>query len=312
MNKIIALLIIFCVQFPTFAAEPFGIALALEGEVLVTRGIIEFEAKTEETFFFEDDIETGEDGRVQISFHSSFLSIGPNTVMSLSREVGDNGEDLIIVSLEEGEFRSKINDLDVDQYFEVHSERGKLRVHGTDFVTSYSPDDGDAFGVSVLEGKVGISENTDEDEDEGNGDDQAENDGGGTNSTVSDESNSENNSNNSGGATFVSSNQSSGFNDDGAQDVASMSESDNDNLKSKFPMPGDDEQSPLFFENIGIQNIDVTEIASQVSEQAQLVLDVTQPATSNPVVEAISQLNNDTVPTSPNGFRINFTIDISN
>jgi len=305
------------------ASEPFGIALSLEGEVYVTRGIIELEAKIEETFYFEDDIETGEDGSVQISFNSSFLSIGPNTSVSLYREKGEKGEDLIIISLDEGKFRSKINDLELNQFFEVHTDRGNLRVHGTDFVTSYSPESGDKFGVSVLQGSVGITENNESDEEPDSETSSTESPAE-TDSSNNDNETTFNNSqeeeidddnpqitiieNNQADdikPTFIYSNQASGFSEAGAEELSNLSSNDVESLKSQFPIPGDDEEEPLFFSDLGIKDVRIDEIATVFSEEASEVLEITQPTATNPVSEEVANINDQ----SNSGFRINFTID---
>ena len=299
-----------------FAADTFGIALALEGEVYVTRGIIELEAKIEETFYFDDDIETGEDGSVQISFNSSFLSIGPNTSISLSREKGLKGEDLIIITLDEGKFRSKINDLELNQYFEVHSDRGNLRVHGTDFVTSYTPESGDKFDVSVLQGSVGIKENK-EAEDES----VSKNEGSPTEKPVEIAVNNLNEDevddddpqvvkaeikkNNENKTTFVNSNQVSGFSETDPKYLLGLSSNDAEKLKVEFPIPGDDEEDPLYFTDLGIKDLKIDQIATVFSDEANEILEITQPTSTNPIAEEVANINDQ----SNSGFRINFTID---
>ena len=96
-----------CAYAQKSGAEPFGLALSVKGEVLLTRGDIEFEAKIEESLFYDDAIETGEDGHLIISFGSSFISVGPNTSFSMARQKVKNGKELIVVNLQSGKFRSK-------------------------------------------------------------------------------------------------------------------------------------------------------------------------------------------------------------
>ena len=154
-------LVILFSSFPlvTFAksAEPFGLVMARSGENYLTRGILEFEAQIEETLMWGDEIETGEDGSLQITFGSSFLSIGPNTYVSFHKETNGKGEELLLMKLEEGSFRSKILNLGSKQFFEVVTENGRLRVDGTDFVTSFNSESEEPFNVSVLQGQVALT-----------------------------------------------------------------------------------------------------------------------------------------------------------
>jgi hypothetical protein len=347
------LMLLFILNFTSLlyaTEEDFGIALALEGEVYVARGgedgtlEMDFEAKVEENFFFNDTIETGEDGSLQVSFNSSFLSIGPNTILQLQRKKGKNGEDLIIISLEEGKFRSKINDLSLNQYFEVRTDRGNLRVHGTDFVTEYDPENGDKFAVSVLEGKVGIAQNTEGDAtdtgDESAGADVANDSSSGGADTKEGNDNSPNDNTDEGVVNtsdtpterllvdesvnddnpivndenqdlnkpiFLNTNETSGFTDSGPEELSNLTLGDVESLKSKFPMPGDDEQESLTLLDLGIKEVLIDEVASNVSREIQTVLEITQPASTNPVTEEITTINDQT----NSGFRINFTIDTS-
>ena len=142
--------LVFCLLGPLWSSE-MGMALYVEGEVYVTRGIMDFEAQVEDVLMWGDEIETGDDGSIQMILDASLLSIGPNTVLSFERREGDAGEELFVVQLEEGALRSKVLNLGSRQFFEVESQSGSLRVHGTDFVTRAG---GGAFDVSVLQGKV--------------------------------------------------------------------------------------------------------------------------------------------------------------
>lgn len=135
---------------PLWSSE-MGMALYVEGEVYVTRGILDFEVQVEDVLMWGDEIETGDDGSVQMILDASLLSIGPNTVMSFERREGGDGEELFVVQLEEGALRSKVLNLGSRQFFEIESNSGSLRVHGTDFVTRVGEG---AFNVSVLQGKV--------------------------------------------------------------------------------------------------------------------------------------------------------------
>ncbi len=142
--------LVFCLVGTLWSSE-MGMALYVEGEVYVTRGILDFEAQVEDVLMWGDEIETGDDGSMQMVLDASLLSIGPNTVLTFERRDGEDGEELFVVQLEEGALRSKVLNLGSRQFFEVESESGSLRVHGTDFVTRAG---GGAFDVSVLQGKV--------------------------------------------------------------------------------------------------------------------------------------------------------------
>ncbi|MGB1889256.1 MAG: FecR domain-containing protein, partial [Akkermansiaceae bacterium] len=137
----------------------FGTVLSAKGEAYVTRGFLEFDIKIEDELQFDDEIETGEDGRVQLSFKSSFISIGPNTCFSISKEEED-GMIITLIDLECGEIRSKILALEEDERYRVDSINGAVEVTGTDFVTGVNPDD-DALSVSVLHGGVKVSSEDD-------------------------------------------------------------------------------------------------------------------------------------------------------
>ena len=129
----------------------FGMILIKEGDVLLTRGIMEFPAKIEDSLQYGDEVETGENGRVQLSFKSSFISIGPNSYFSIEKEE-EEGLDITVLALEEGDIRSKIIDLDPDERYHIETEKGTVVVTGTDFVTSVGEDA--SASVSVLEGSI--------------------------------------------------------------------------------------------------------------------------------------------------------------
>lgn len=193
------------------ANEVFGLVLFREGEALVTRGILEFDAQVEEVLFFEDEIETGEDSSMQITFDSSFVTIGPNTMCTIEK-VEENGEEVIRLVLDQGSLRSKILNLGSRQFFEVHSDSGKLRVHGTDFVAAV-PEESGSFDVSVIHGKVAV-------DGAAGGADQAE-----------------------AQPMFLSERESSsvgGDSSEAAGQVSNLSLQDVDNLKEALPIPGDD------------------------------------------------------------------------
>ena len=145
--------LVFCLLAPLWSSDDMGMALYVEGEVYVTRGILDFEAQVEDVLMWGDEIETGDDGSLQMVLDASLLSIGPNTVLSFEKREGEAGEELFVVQLEEGALRSKVLNLGSRQFFEVESDSGSLRVHGTDFVTRAG---GGAFDVSVLQGKVEV------------------------------------------------------------------------------------------------------------------------------------------------------------
>lgn len=285
-SKCTLLLFLFISFQPCFSEElkPFGIALALSGEVFVTRGIIEFDAKIEESFYYQDSIETGEDGSVQISFDSSFLSIGPNTSLTIEKNVNEKGEEIILIELEEGQFRSKIIDLPENQFFEIETESKKLRVHGTDFVTSFKPDQKNNFKVSVLQGKVGVTSPDGEDSGE------AQDSGALVDDNV----------------VFVSRRQSSNFGQKGSDNrVENLSDIKVDEIRTELPVPGDDEAEPIFFADLGTEGIEITELATQVKSEVELSLDTTQSSALNPAAQAVQELNSD----AASGFKLDFFID---
>lgn len=199
-----------CISASQLAAnEVFGLVLFRQGETLVTRGILEFDAQVEEVLFFEDEIETGEDSSMQITFDSSFVTIGPNTMCTIEK-VEENGEEVIRLILDQGSLRSKILNLGSRQFFEVESDSGKLRVHGTDFVAAV-PEESESFDVSVINGKVAVEDGADAAEQTGSQ------------------------------PVFLSERQSSSVGgSDTAGQVSNLSLQDVDNLKEALPIPGDD------------------------------------------------------------------------
>lgn len=245
-------------RFSLQSADVFGLALQVEGEVLVTRGILEFEAQVEEVLMWEDEIETGDDGLLQLTFDSSFLAIGPNTLVSFEKEVGENGEELYVMTLEQGSFRSKILNMGSRQFFEVHTEGGKLRVHGTDFITSYDGESDGGFNVAVLQGRVAVSPP------EG---------GGGADSDEGDGAVAENAGSSGSGESvetaepvMLTQNQSGGVGAGGdSSDVTEMSFSDADALKNELPIPGDGDQG-LVMTDLGIENVEVESFVEDVKE----------------------------------------------
>ena len=131
----------------------FGKAIYVEGEVLITRDLLDFEVKIEDEFQIDDEIETGADGKLQISFGSSFLSIGPKTIITVGKRK-EGVIEMISITLEQGRFRSKVF-LEARQGYEVVSEHGIALVHGTDFISDVG--DGRSFFVTVIEGEVGMN-----------------------------------------------------------------------------------------------------------------------------------------------------------
>ena len=112
---VICCLAMSCLASQVFANEVFGLVLFCEGETLVTRGILEFDAQVEEVLFFDDEIETGEDASMQITFDSSFITIGPNTLCTIEK-IEEKGEEVIRIILDEGSLRSKILNLGSRQF----------------------------------------------------------------------------------------------------------------------------------------------------------------------------------------------------
>jgi hypothetical protein len=247
MRQSLVLFFVLTASWMLSASEPFGMALQVNGQVLVTRDILEFEAQVEETFMWDDEIETGEDGSLILVFDSSFLSIGPNTLMHFEKRKGDKQEDLMVMVLEKGSFRSKILNLGSRQFFEVESEAGSLRVHGTDFVTSFNPDSGAGFGVSVLQGRVEIT--------------PPKSDAGtASSSSVSAELPSV--------SMMLTQNKRGGFSGGEQKPVEQISFAQVDAIKEALPVPGDDSGS-IVMEDLGIQNVSVenlVEIAKEVQK----------------------------------------------
>jgi len=233
------LLISVSLSLPVSANDVFGLVLFREGETLVTRGILEFDAQVEEVLFYEDEIETGENGSLQISFDASFMTIGPNSICTIEKEIVD-GEEIIKVILDQGSLRSKILNLGSRQFFEVESESGKLRVHGTDFVAAVDPDSSSqSFDVSVIQGVVAV-------EGRGTSQDKAEGDAEGT------------------GEILLTQSQSSSVGKDGESSaVNELSQNDVGDLKDQLPIPGDDEAG-LALDDLGIENQDPLEIVEEL------------------------------------------------
>lgn len=226
-------------------AETFGLALQVEGEVFVTRDILEFEAQVEEVLMWGDEIETGDGASIQITFDSSFLSIGPNTLVSFEKEFNEEGEELYIMNLEEGSFRSKILNMGSRQFFEVKSEGGDLRVHGTDFVTSFSPENDAGFNVSVLHGKVAVTPPE-------SGDAPA------TGEVAPIEVQ------RPAAPVMLTQNQVGGIGAGGtAAAVGDMSFAQADEIKGDLPIPGDDDAG-LVMTDLGIENVEVETFVEEV------------------------------------------------
>lgn len=259
MRLLLSTAILFVMSLPLYSAEPFGLAIHLEGEVYVTRGILEFDAQVEEVLMWDDEVETGEDGSLQITFDSSFLSIGPNTLVTFEKEVTDDGNEIYRMILDEGRFRSKILNLSSRQYFEVVTDEGSLKVHGTDFVTQYSPDEDAGLQVSVLQGIVSM---------EGGSDDEGE-----VSSAPEEDAASEP------VPTMVTQNQVGGVGGESGPGVQELSFDQADDLKEELPLPGDAETS-LALDEIGLEGItldafseDITEGENEVGEESVSIED---------------------------------------
>ena len=253
LNKtFLAILVFGCVSLnlQLSANEVFGMVLFREGETLVTRGILEFDAQVEEILFYEDEIETGENGSLQISFDASFMTIGPNSICTIEKELID-GEEVIKVILDQGSLRSKILNLGSRQFFEVESDSGKLRVHGTDFVAAVDPESPNQnFDVSVIQGVVAV-------EGTASSEDKSESDGG--SEGAGDQS------------ILLTQSQSSSVGKDGeSAGVSELSQNDVGDLKEQLPIPGDDEAG-LALDDLGIENQDPLEIVDQVVADVQEV-----------------------------------------
>jgi len=220
------------------AADVFGLVLFREGKTLVTRDILEFEAQVEEILFYDDEIETGEDGSLQITFDASFITIGPNTICTIEKEVV-NGEEIIKVVLDQGSLRSKILNLGSKQFFEVHSDSGKLRVHGTDFVAAVDPASAtQGFDVSVIQGRVAV---------EGPKGDLGPAAATGQSILLTQRQSS----------TVDSSPTSGQINQISLQAVG--------NLKQSLPIPGDD-QNQIQNDDLGIKNLVAVEIVDEITQ----------------------------------------------
>jgi hypothetical protein len=172
------------------------------------------------------------------------LSIGPNTLVGFEKEMNEEGEELMIMTLEQGSFRSKILNLGSRQFFEVHTEDGKLRVHGTDFVTSFDGESDAGMNVAVLHGSVAIGPP----ESQGSFDDGVEED-----SSVDEPA-----------PVMLTQNQSGGMKaEGGSTTVNEMSYSDADALKNVLPIPGDGDQG-LVMTDLGIDNVEVESFVQEV------------------------------------------------
>ena len=225
------------------ASDFFGMALQVNGKVSVTRDILEFDAQVEEQFMWNDEIETGEDGSMILVFDSSFLSIGPSTVMHFEKRKGENQEDLMVMVLDKGSFRSKILNLGSKQFFEVESAGGRLRVHGTDFVTSVKSEGGDNFGVSVLQGRVRVSPANNSDKSSGSSAGR----------------------NDMGSSMMLTQNKSGGYSSEGQKEVTQISFAQVDGIKAALPIPGD-EKGTLVMEDFGMKNVAVENLVESIKE----------------------------------------------
>lgn len=134
----------------------FGTALSISGESLVTRGILEFSPRVEERFLYDDSIETGAEGRMQLSFKASFLSVGPDTVLSICERKGDIGP-ITSILLERGAFRSRVLGMKPGEGYEIVAGDGRVEVSGTDFV-AFCSGEGGGLSVTVLQGEVRLSQ----------------------------------------------------------------------------------------------------------------------------------------------------------
>jgi hypothetical protein len=244
------------------SAEAFGLVIHLEGEVFVTRGILEFDAQVEEVLMWEDEIETGEDGSLQITFDSSFLSIGPNTLVSFEKEIQDDGTEIFRMNLEEGRFRSKILNLGSRQFFEVVTEEGRLKVHGTDFVTEFSPDEKAGLQVSVIQGVVGMDAAPGDD---GSGSQEVGATEGPVTTAIPE--------------TLVVQNQRGGVGGEVGGQVESLSFDQMDDLKEDLPLPGDTDTA-LGIDDLGLDRVsldafvdDIRESENEVGEESVSIED---------------------------------------
>lgn len=130
----------------------FGMVLSKKGEVFMTRGIIEFPVRVEDALRYGDEIETGDGAQLQLSFRSSFITIGPNSWFTIEREEEEN-IDITLLTLEEGAIRSRIIGLEDTERYIIDSESGRVVVTGTDFVTQAGESN---FNVSVIKGSVDV------------------------------------------------------------------------------------------------------------------------------------------------------------
>ncbi len=221
---IVSMQSVFCEEA---TGEFFGSAISISGTVLVTRGLLEFEAKPEEAFQYDDEIETGENGHLQISFGSSFASVGPNTLFSITKR-RDAKVEMVSLYLEKGKFRSKVF-LEDKQGYEVASDSGKAVVTGTDFVTSFDPEDRANFSISVLSGRVGM-ETPEQDE---------------------------------GPKIWLDDKQMRSINDKGrAADPVNLSNETIESIKTELPLPGDNKQEDVAHEKEQFQELNKVDIPS--------------------------------------------------
>ena len=244
-------LIFLAFQQILLGAETFGMALQVNGKVAVTRGILEFEAQVEEQLMWDDEIETGENSSMILVFDSSFLSIGPNTRMHFEKRKGLKREDLMVMVIDKGTFRSKILNLGSKQFFEVESAGGRLRVHGTDFVTTVNPDSAGSFGVSVLQGRVEISPAN-------SGDKTSNGEVGQGGVAEAGKSVAES-------SVMLTQNKTGGFSAGGQKDVEQISFAQVEGIKQALPIPGD-EVASLVMEDFGIKNVSVETLVENIKE----------------------------------------------
>jgi hypothetical protein len=132
----------------------FGDVIELEGSVKLYRKLRPLGVKLEQDLFHQDRIKTDKDSMLGIDvYDGTQVVVSPETKMTLTR-ADINKNKSINLQLLSGTIRCKVSPLKKDEIFIVRTPTATAGVRGTDFITSYSREDG--FKLTVLEGKVEI------------------------------------------------------------------------------------------------------------------------------------------------------------
>ncbi|MBF0198991.1 MAG: FecR domain-containing protein, partial [Planctomycetes bacterium] len=133
----------------------FGEVSKLEGDVTLYRKLRPTPIQIEKDLLHRDRIKTDTNSMVLIGvYDGTELTVSPKTKMTLTRKDIKKHKN-INLQLLSGTIRCKVKTLGQKESFVIKTPSAVVGVRGTDFITSYSMEDG--LEVTVLEGKVEIT-----------------------------------------------------------------------------------------------------------------------------------------------------------